>query len=201
MSYSEIKVEHRAVIEREKHRRALLAATCRDLFLRHNPEVLEIGCGHGHFLAAYAAAHPKQFCVGIDLKNKRLHKSDQKREKRELNNLHFLKAEAGEFIEALDPNVRLNRIFILFPDPWPKKRHHKRRLIQDDFLSALCAHTSQEGNIYFRTDYQPYYEWTSEKIELSPDWIRDEKESWPFEEESYFEQILGEHRSFIARRI
>jgi len=196
-----MKEGYRAIIEREKHRRALLAATCRDLFLRHNPEVLEIGCGHGHFIAAYAAANPKQYCVGIDLKNKRLRKSEKKREKRELNNLHFLKAEGCEFIEALDPTVRLNRIFILFPDPWPKKRHHKRRLIQDDFLSALSAHTSQEGNIYFRTDYQPYYEWTSEKIELSPYWIQDEKESWPFEEESYFEQILGEHRSFIARRI
>ena len=196
-----MKEEHRAVIEREKHRRALLAATCRDLFLRHNHVVLEIGCGHGHFLAAYAAAYPKQCCVGIDLKNKRLLKSDKKREKRDLNNLHFLKAEGREFIEALDPTVRLNRIFILFPDPWPKKRHHKRRLIQDDFLSALGAHTSPGGNIYFRTDYQPYYEWTSEKIERCPDWIRDEKESWPFEEESYFEQILGEHRSLIARRI
>ena len=156
MSYSEIKEEHRAVIVREKHRRALLAATCRDLFLQHNPEVLEIGCGHGHFLAAYAAAHPKQFCVGIDLNNKRLQKSDKKREKRELNNLHFLKAEAREFIEALDPNVRLNRIFILFPDPWPKKRHTKRRLIKPDFVKLIGQKLAPGGRIYLATDFEVY---------------------------------------------
>ena len=196
-----MKEGHRAAIEEARLRRDHLAVTCRDLFLRRNPDVLEIGCGHGHFLAAYASAYPKQYCVGIDLKNKRLQKSDKKREKRDLNNLHFLKAEGREFMEALDPTVRLNRIFILFPDPWPKKRHHRRRLIQDDFLSALGAHTLLGGNIYFRTDFQPYYEWTSEKIERSPDWTRDENASWPFEEESYFEQILGEHRSLIARRI
>jgi tRNA (guanine-N7-)-methyltransferase len=196
-----MKEEHRAVIERDRHRRELLAGTCRALFLQHNPEVLEIGCGHGHFLAAYAAAHPTQCCAGIDLITKRLQKSDRKREKRDLNNLHFLKAEGREFIDALDPTIRLNRIFILFPDPWPKKRHHKRRLIQEDFLSALGAHTSLGANIYFRTDFQPYYEWTSEKIECSPNWALDEKGCWPFEEESYFEQILGEHQSLIARRI
>ena len=196
-----MKEEHRAAIERERRRRELLTAACLDIFRQHDPVVLEIGCGHGHFLAAYAVAHPEQFCVGIDLKTKRLQKSDRKREKGDLNNLHFHKAEGREFINALGPEVLLERIFILFPDPWPKKRHHKRRLIQCDFLDALAAHTPRGGKLYFRTDYHPYYEWTSEIIERHHDWSLEENDSWPFEEETYFQQLLGPHVSLIARRI
>ena len=201
MQKSEISKEYCAVIEKERCRRALLFDNCKELFLRYHPEVLEIGCGHGHFLSAYALAHPEQCCVGIDLKSGRLKKSVKKLKKLNTKNLFFLKAEGKEFIGALGQSIRFKRIFILFPDPWPKKRHHKRRLIQEDFLLELGDHASIGACIYFRTDFQPYFEWTSKMIEHCPNWMLDQNGRWPFEEKSYFEQIHSNYKSLIAKRI
>lgn len=196
------KEEQLAAIEKERDRRDRLADVCRELFQdQKEGGILEIGCGHGHFLTAYASAHPEQYCVGIDLKTKRLQKSDKKRERCDLDNLHFLKAEGREFIDALEPAVWIDRVFILFPDPWPKRRHHGRRLIQEDFLRALASHAPHGGKVYFRTDHKPYFEWTSKMIERSQDWSLDDIGCWPFEEVTLFQQIFGEHRSLVASRI
>ncbi len=195
-----MKASYQSVLEREKARRVRLAEQCGELIPESSSIVLEIGCGHGHFLAAYAESHPRDYCVGIDLINKRLEKSNRKREKGRLENLHFLKAEGNEFLDALPPGVQLERIFIIFPDPWPKKRHHKRRLIQTEFLNTLASHTPQGGELYFRTDHQPYYEWTVFMIETHPLWSLETATAWPFERDTFFSEILGPHASLIARR-
>ena len=86
--------------------------------------VFEIGCGNGHFLNAYAAAHPDQLCLGVDLRQERIAKALRKRDRAGLRNLHFLRCEAHDFLRELPANAQLLDIYILFPDPWPKKRHH-----------------------------------------------------------------------------
>jgi tRNA (guanine-N7-)-methyltransferase len=113
--------------------------------------VLEIGCGNGHFLTAYAAAHPARLCVGIDLRFERITKALRKRDHASLSNLHFLRCEARDFLRELPAGVQLLDIYMLFPDPWPKKRHHKNRLLQAEFLDELAARAGQGSRVLLRT--------------------------------------------------
>ena len=164
------------------------------------PINLEIGCGHGHWLTDYAQQNQTSTYVGVDLITKRIEKAQAKAAKRLLENLFFLKVEASEFIEYLPSDFIIDQIYIMFPDPWPKNRHFKRRLIQDDFLQLLAKVSSQESLLFFRSDHLPYVEWTREKIQQSENWeIVDQQ--LPFEHSSYFQDLLPSHQSIVAHVI
>ena len=160
---------------------------------------LEIGCGHGHWLNAYAQQNSSRYCIGIDLNTKRIEKSNNKRDFNNLNNLSFLKADANEFLEFKPQNIIFSRIFIFFPDPWPKNRHHKRRLIQNAFLDKLLAHTTPHAEIYFRTDHVEYFNWTKSCFEISDSWDISNM-PWPVEHKSYFEDLLPRYESLVIAR-
>ena len=132
--------------------------------------VCEIGCGHGHFLAAYAAAHPDRLCVGIDISRERIDRAIRKRDRAKLANLHFIHAEARDFLDALPAKATLSDLYVLFPDPWPKRRHHKNRLLQPEFLHAVAERAGQGARLYFRTDYEPYFRAAESLIASHPDW-------------------------------
>lgn len=159
---------------------------------------LEIGCGHGHYLTAYATQHPETTCLGLDLVSKRIRKANLKKEKRNLSNLSFLKAEVREFLEAWPENLRAERIFILYPDPWPKKRHIKNRILQPGLLDSLCRIGMPGTHLHFRTDDPANYEWGRSVVDAHPRWkIRPDLE-WPFENPSFFQDLLGVHESLTA---
>jgi tRNA (guanine-N7-)-methyltransferase len=160
--------------------------------------VWEIGCGHGHFLTAYAQAHPEKMCVGIDITNERIERANRKRDRARLPNLHFVRAEARLFIEVLTDGVKLSDIYLLFPDPWPKQRHHKHRIMQSDFLSAVARRAGEQSRLYFRTDFRPYFEDAHVVLDGHPDWSLAE-EPWPFEHETVFQNRVASHYSLIAR--
>lgn len=162
--------------------------------------VLEVGCGHGHWLAGYAAAHPGSLCVGIDLKTKRVRLGARKIERGRLGNLHFHKAEAREFLLALPPAVRFDRVAALFLDPWPKMRHHRKRLIRGTFLSLLAEKVRPGGDLLFRTDHPEFFAWTVREVQNHPDWALDPHADWPFELPSLFQEFAPAWQSFIARR-
>ncbi|MCD8299521.1 MAG: tRNA (guanosine(46)-N7)-methyltransferase TrmB [Opitutae bacterium] len=165
-----------------------------------NGLTLEIGCGHGHFLAAYAAAFPQETCIGIDLISKRIERAQHKKELAKLDNVHFFKADADEFFEALPPKIVLGKIFLLFLDPWPKKRHHKNRIIREQTLSEWARRSRAGTMMYFRTDHEGFYEWSREAIEAHPNWELCPDAPWPFERETYFQSILPDApRDLIAR--
>lgn len=159
----------------------------------------EVGCGHGHFLAAYAAAHPDTLCIGVDIESDRIARADKKRDRARLTNLHFIRAEARLFLDALPSNARITDIFILFPDPWPKLRHHKHRLLQPGFLAKVAAHAAPGCNLYFRTDHHPYYVEAVAAVQASPHWQPIEA-PWPFEFETVFQSRAPRHDSLIARK-
>ena len=95
-------------------------------------------------------------------------------------------------------NIKIRNIFILFPDPWPKKRHHKRRLIQNEFLDLLKLHVCDKSLVYFRTDHLDYFKWTEEKFQNSQNWkIIGDK--WPFEHETFFQNLLPNYKSLVAK--
>ena len=161
---------------------------------------LEIGCGHGHWLTAYGAEHPHEKCIGIDLLNDRLKKSEAKRTKRGLTNVHFMKAEASEFLDAIAPHRRLAKIFILYPDPWPKARQSKKRFIQVGNLERLAAVALPGCLLAFRTDHEEYHAWTQEKLQGHPDWKVLPEGQWPFEAVTFFQSLLRDKRDCFAVR-
>lgn len=163
--------------------------------------VLEIGCGHGDWLVNYAENHPKDYCVGIDLLNKRLIKTSRKKEKKALTNVALYKAEAKEFIDCLPSSLSLECTFLIYPDPWPKKRHHRRRLVQGPFLSKLAERTVPGGAFYFRSDHLPYFEWALEHLLNHKDWQVQKTKSWPYEHQTFFQKLNPQHYSLVAQRL
>lgn len=161
--------------------------------------VWEVGCGHGHFLNAYAMAHPDKLCLGVDIESNRIERAEKKRDRAQLTNLHFLRAEARLFLSSLPERARASDIFILFPDPWPKARHHKHRLLGQEFLAAVAPRTTPDARLCFRTDHHEYFEAATAAVRASTAWQLVD-EVWPFEFSTVFQQRAPSHASFIARR-
>lgn len=164
------------------------------------PVTLEVGSGHGHYLTAYAQAYPEKFCIGIDLLPDRLARSERKSTRAGLTNIAWLRADANLFLEALPSDTRLAEIFLLFSDPWPKRRHWKNRVLQPEFLTALAAKAGEGARFCFRTDHAPYFSQAHAFTEEHPDWRLAPEEPWPFELATVFQQRAEAHQSFIARR-
>ena len=160
---------------------------------------LEIGCGHGHWLTSYAQEQPKSNYVGIDLRTKRIEKAKSKARKRILNNILFLKAEAVEFINALNGDFFLHNTYMMYPDPWPKVRHQKRRLFNDQFLEKLHSATSSKSRLYFKTDHLNYYAWAKDSVKRNPNWDFCNAD-WPHNHESYFQKILPDNYDFCIQK-
>lgn len=189
----------------EDRRRELRALQAK-IHAGHSAFTWEIGCGHGHFLTAYAQAHPTELCIGVDIVSERIERAVRKRDRANLPNLHFVHAEARLFLETLPDGVKFSRLFILFPDPWPKLRHHKHRIMQPDFLFALVPRAGEGARLYFRTDFTPYYDDTTAVFAAHPDWTcsADNKSGsnadlWPFEHETVFQSRAPSFHSLIAR--
>ena len=162
--------------------------------------VWEIGCGHGHFLTAYARAHPQEKCIGIDISTERIDRAIRKRNRAHLSNLHFILADARMFLEVLPKKARISVAFALFPDPWPKKRHQKHRIMQQEFLQLLASKTAPGARLLFRTDYRPYFDDTVGLLREHPQWqLAPADTPWPFEHETVFQSRAPQHFSLIAK--
>jgi tRNA (guanine-N7-)-methyltransferase len=161
---------------------------------------LEIGCGHGHYLTAYAEAHPHEYCVGIDLIADRLERAERKTSRVGRTNVAWVQAEASLLVAALPDESVLRRIFVLFPDPWPKRRHWKNRLIQTGFLDLLAAKSAVGAQLCFRTDHVSYFTYAYETIRSHPLWELDASSVWPFELATVFQQRASAYQSLIAVR-
>lgn len=185
-------------LRRRAERVAHLRETCADIFALSQNISLEIGCGKGHWLSAYAAANPEELCVGIDLISERVRDSQRRAKNKNATNAHFVKAEALEFLEAMPSDTRLAKIFIFFPDPWPKERHHKRRLMQHEFLDYIRQFANAGTKLYFRTDYREYFDWTTEIINENSNWKITDETELPLEEVSQFQRILPEFSTLVA---
>lgn len=142
------------------------------LFGNQNPVEMEIGCGKGLFLVLCAEAFSEKNFLGIDIAGKWMRKGDQKREKRNLSNLQFMKVETRLFLHRI-PSESISMFHVYFPDPWPKKRHHKRRIVNAEFLRALHKKLVAGGSVQIATDDRPYYLFMKEVLEeVSSEWSR-----------------------------
>lgn len=188
-------------LARQAERKAALKVECEAALEGTDQILFEAGCGHGHWLTSYAETHPEVTCVGIDLISWRIRKGLDKRDKRGLKNLQFYKAELGEFLEVLPKRIRFERTVLLFPDPWPKAKHHRRRMVQTAFLDEVAQRTASGGTFCFRSDDRPYFDWTVEHLEAHPEWVIDSSIEWPHETETYFQELMDEYFSVVARRV
>ena len=181
-------------------RRASLRTALADVLPAGACFLCEIGSGHGHFLTAYAAAHPGELCIGIDLIGERVARATRKRDRARLTNLHFFQAEAYDFLAALPAGARFSAIMVLFPDPWPKRRHHKNRLLQPAFLDVLAAQTGQGTRLYFRTDHRGYFADATAVLAAHPAWRMDPAAPWIFEFGTVFQARAPAYHSLVAER-
>lgn len=187
-------------VEHVAQRRAALQAELAAFIPTGASIVLEIGSGHGHFLAHYAMEFPDRLCVGVDLRGERVDRARRKAGRAKLARCHFVRAEARELIECLPAGVTFAEVWVLFPDPWPKKRHHKNRLLQPAFFEFLAAWMGEGSRLYFRTDYAGYFH---EVAALLPDlrtWRRDLAAPWPLELETVFQARAPSYQSLVAVR-
>jgi tRNA (guanine-N7-)-methyltransferase len=183
-----------------KSRRIALAAWFSKELTGVSEVVWEVGCGHGHFLNAYAAAHPNTLCIGIDIEKDRITRADKKKKRAKLANLHFLRADASDFLDTLPEKVIFSAVYVLFPDPWPKRRHHKNRIMQPDFIEIVSRRIKPEGRLFFRTDHKPFYECTRKYMSSEKQLILTE-DNWPFDKETVFQIRSKEYNSLNAKKI
>jgi tRNA (guanine-N7-)-methyltransferase len=137
-------------------------------FGRHAPTVLEIGFGMGDATAQIAAARPQDNFIGIEVHTPGVGALLQRIEERGLTNLRLLQHDAVEVLRDMIAPGSLAGIHVYFPDPWHKKKHNKRRLIQAPFVRDLAAHLAPGGYLHCATDWQPYAEQMLEVLGAEP---------------------------------
>ena len=128
------------------------------IFGNSNPLALEIGCGTGHFVLQQAIKQPQTNFIAIDIYNKGCLKTCAKIDAAGLDNVRVLRVEARWLLASGLQPESLSAVYINCPDPWPKKRHRRRRLVNRDFLENLAHYLKPGGNLYFSTDFEDYAE-------------------------------------------
>lgn len=126
------------------------------VFGRPAPKILEIGFGMGESTATIAKAHPENDYLGIEVHTPGVGSLLNQIEQLELTNLRIIQHDAVEVLQHMLPAECLDGVHIFFPDPWPKAKHHKRRLIQSALVTRLCEHLKTEGYIHVATDWEDY---------------------------------------------
>ena len=131
------------------------------------PLEIEIGCGKGRFLSARASKFPETQYLGIERMLSRVRKLDKKACRHKLDNLRVLRLEAFYTFYYLLPLHRVRTVYVFFPDPWPKRHHHNRRLFSPLFLDALWTRMEIGGTVQVATDHLDYF--TEIRARLSAD--------------------------------
>jgi len=132
------------------------------LFSKPQPLEVELGCGDASFLVEYARQNPESNFIGVERLLGRISKLDRKGRRAGLTNLRGLRIESSYFLQWLLPPHSISALHIYFPDPWPKKKHHKNRLINENFSTLARAALAPGGKIYLRTDDADYFQQMTE---------------------------------------
>ena len=166
----------------------------------HRPTSLEIGFGGGEHLAAQARHHPETLYLGSEPYINGVAKLLAVIDREKLTNIRIDTRDVRELLKEL-PSASLDEIFILFPDPWPKARHHKRRLINYETLALLARVHKPGGRLLIATDHADYAAWILEHLSQSQDyaWLAESAADWQtppsdWTETKYQRKTSGEGR-------
>ncbi|MBF0361804.1 MAG: tRNA (guanosine(46)-N7)-methyltransferase TrmB [Oligoflexia bacterium] len=149
----------------------------RDAFNRNAPIHLDVGCGYGDFLIHSCQKNPHINYIGLDYRFKRGHQVAKKlaststtssTSSTSSTNYKFLRAK-GERLGFLFAENEVENIYLFFPDPWPKLRHHKKRIFNQYFLTSLHTILKPGGRLFFKTDHDGYFKWALEHVKWASD--------------------------------
>ena len=139
-----------------------------DLFGRDAPRVVEVGFGNGDAMLALAEAHPDWDFLGIEVHPPGIGRLLNGLSARGLEHVRVVRGDAVAVLEGRIPQGSLDRVHVWFPDPWPKKRHHKRRLVQPDFVTLIARALRPGGCVHLATDWEDYAIQMLEVLEAEP---------------------------------
>ena len=139
----------------------------KELFTSPQPLEVELGCGDASFLVEFARRHPEKNFIGVERLLGRISKLDRKGRRAGLKNLRGVRIESAYFLQYLLPPHFAEAIHIYFPDPWPKKKHHKNRLINENFPALARAALVPQGKVFLRTDDVPYFSQMTEVFDAA----------------------------------
>ncbi len=142
------------------------------VFGRRAPLVLEIGSGMGETTARIAAERPDTDFIAVEVHGPGVGSLLKRIDEAGLKNLRVIRHDAMEVLEKMIPDGLLAGIHLFFPDPWPKKRHHKRRLLQPDFAALAARKLAPGGVLHAATDWDDYAAQMLEVLSVSPDFVR-----------------------------
>ena len=143
-----------------------------ELFGREAPTILEIGFGNGQTLVRAAAEAPQCNFLGVEVHLPGLGRCLLEAERAGLSNLRLIQADAVEVLRSQLPPATLAMVCLYFPDPWPRKRHHKRRLVQPGFIALLARVLEPGGLFHVATDWAPYAEHIEGVMDAMPSFER-----------------------------
>lgn len=139
-----------------------------EIFKNKNPITLEIGFGNGDSLLAMAKSNPNINFVGVEVYKSGVGKILHDIHVNEIGNLKIIWHDASEIINHNIADNSLDNVQVFFPDPWPKKRHHKRRIINDRFVELLSKKLKDNGILHLATDWENYAEWMQDVLASNP---------------------------------
>ena len=128
------------------------------VFGRHAPLILEIGFGNGESLRAMAVANPQRNYLGVEIHRPGIGRLLLDLENTDTTNVRVICGDAREVLTSRIPDGSLHGVHLFFPDPWPKSRHHKRRLVQADFAELMRCKLALGGYLHMATDWEHYAE-------------------------------------------
>ena len=156
------------------------------------PLEIEVGCGKGQFLTKRAKANPDCDFLGIERMLDRVRLFDGKRRRAQIDNARGLRLEALYTFHYLLPDHHARTVYVFFPDPWPKKKHHSHRLFGPIFRTALWKRLALGGKLEFATDHQEYFEEVCAGFAEDPRFVRTFPMARPKEVWTEFETMFRE---------
>jgi tRNA (guanine-N7-)-methyltransferase len=141
------------------------------IFGRSAPLTLEIGFGDGRSLLSMALDNPQHDFIGIEVYKTGIAKLLTGIKKYNLTNIRVYCADAIEVLNNCIPDLSLQQVQLFFPDPWPKKRHFKRRIVQPEFVALVAQKLMANGHFHMATDWDHYAQHMLETMELQPNWL------------------------------
>ena len=145
------------------------------IFGRQAPRVLEIGFGNGDSLVEMAANDPGSDYLGVEVHEPGVGHCLIRISEAGADNLRLIMHDAIDVLEHQLGEHSLDRVNLYFPDPWPKKRHHKRRIVKPSFLGLVSSRLKPGGRLHIATDWEDYAEHIDETLAKSPDFRLDER--------------------------